>query len=267
MHYTSVLDQLHQRLLPRHYLEIGVQHGRTLALALPCTAAVGIDPAPSIEAAIGDATVVAATSDEFFARPDCASLLEPLDLAFIDGMHWYEFALRDFMNIESHSHRDTVVAVHDCLPTNPAMAGRVQQPGPGAWTGDVWKLVAVLRQARPDLTVDIVDAEPSGLALITGLDRANTVLRDGYDDILAAFDPLGFDALEPDPHISLNAVAEVDFATLPGPRQTADREALLRARASRRPTVHARVRSTRRRARATPAGTILRRARRRLGAR
>jgi len=262
MHYTRLLDQLHQHVLPRTYLEIGVQHGTTLALALPCTDAVGVDPAPSIEAAIGDAKVLATTSDEFFAGPDVAELLEPLDLAFIDGMHWYEFALRDFMNIEAHSHEGTVVAVHDCLPTDRVMAGREQPPDAAAWTGDVWKVVPLLRQVRPDLTVRIVDVAPSGLALITGLDRRNTVLRDRYDALVTEFDALDFDHLEPDPRVALGAVPDLDVTTLPGPQQDADREALIRGRAARRPALSARVLRTRRQMRSTRVGRVLRSARR-----
>ena len=46
--------------------------------------------------------MVQSTSDDFFARPDAAEVLGgvPLDLAFIDGMHQFEYALRDFMHLE-----------------------------------------------------------------------------------------------------------------------------------------------------------------------
>ena len=84
--YLDVLGRLQQELKPRNYLEIGVRHGRSLSLAHgPAT---GVDPAPEIQIALPNSTrIVAKTSDEFFeGDPHPVS-----DLAFIDGMHWFEF--------------------------------------------------------------------------------------------------------------------------------------------------------------------------------
>ena len=41
--YLIVLDRLHRELNPSHYLEIGIRHGRSLALARG--RATGVDPA------------------------------------------------------------------------------------------------------------------------------------------------------------------------------------------------------------------------------
>jgi len=54
----------------------------------------------------------------------------------------------------------------------------------GAWTGDVWKLHAVLREWRPDLNLIALNAHTTGLLLIAGLDPGSTVLADHYDDIV-----------------------------------------------------------------------------------
>src|SRR5437762_7773387 len=99
-HYEA-LDFIHVRLLPRTYVEIGVNTGTSLALALPGTRVVGIDPKPRLRNPISRSTkVFPLTSDTFFELWD---LDEPLggrqvDLAFIDGMHLFEYALRDFAN-------------------------------------------------------------------------------------------------------------------------------------------------------------------------
>jgi hypothetical protein len=89
--YLHVLERLHRELSPVSYLEIGVRHGGSLALA-HCPA-IGIDPAPAIDRELPHATKVhVLTSDEFFA--DHADGVTP-DLSFIDGMHLFEYALRD----------------------------------------------------------------------------------------------------------------------------------------------------------------------------
>src|SRR5687768_599794 len=64
--YRDVLASIHDTRRPRQYLEIGVRHGRSLALARG--PAVGIDPAPDIAVELPQSTrIVTATSDEFFA--------------------------------------------------------------------------------------------------------------------------------------------------------------------------------------------------------
>ena len=39
-----------------------------------------------------------------------------LDLAFIDGMHHFEFALRDFINVEKYCSADSIILIHDVYP-------------------------------------------------------------------------------------------------------------------------------------------------------
>ena len=50
----------------------------------------------------------------------------------------------------------------------------------GWWTGDVWRTALLLKRRRPDLAITVLDAAPTGLALITNLDPANDELRKGY---------------------------------------------------------------------------------------
>jgi hypothetical protein len=109
------------------------------------------------------------------------------DLAFIDGMHLYEYALRDFMNIEKVSKLDgsTVVVFDDVLPRNNAEAARVQCPGD--WTGDVWRVHRILRTLRPDLGLALVNTTPTGTLLVRGLDPRNDVLQTMWHTIEALY--------------------------------------------------------------------------------
>jgi hypothetical protein len=204
MRRHEFLSHLHRLVAPRNYLEIGVSDGRSLTLAgVP---AIGIDPAPKVKAPLGpDAKVVRATSDTFFARADPLEHLrnEPrsvrdrllgrapvarahgsatLDLAFIDGMHLLEFALRDFMNVERHASWTSVIVFDDVLPRDVDEAARDRHTK--FWAGDVYKIIEVLRRYRPDLVILPVDTAPTGTLVVIGGDPANQVLRTAYDEIV-----------------------------------------------------------------------------------
>jgi hypothetical protein len=192
--YREVLARIHTGLRPRTYLEIGVAHGESLALAQPPTLAIGVDPSPRIRVPILESTrLVAQRSDEFFARPDLTGILGdlPVDVAFIDGLHLFEQVLRDFVNVERRCHRDSVILVHDCDPPDAATASRVQ--GRSDWAGDVWKLVVWLVEARPDLAVTVVQAPPTGLAVITRLDPDHRLPAGALDEAVLDLGGLEFE--------------------------------------------------------------------------
>lgn len=157
------LSLLHDTLQPRGYLEIGVLFGDSLKLA-KCPA-IGIDPDPHLQGHFSGATQVArTTSDNYFEAGPPA--LEHIDLAFIDGMHLYEYALRDFMNVELYSNPRTMVVFDDVLPRNQHEAARDQCPGD--WTGDVWKVPKLLEAYRRDLRVYWVNTYPTGTCVVYG---------------------------------------------------------------------------------------------------
>jgi tetratricopeptide (TPR) repeat protein len=192
-HYTRVLRKLHQHLRPATYMEIGVETGQSMALAEPATLCLGIDPEPRIEKTLPPrCEMFTLTSDAFFARFNVRELLgrQPLAFAFIDGLHVFEAALRDFVNIERLAAPDSVVAVHDCIPLDERTSARERTTN--FWSGDVWKLVPCLKKYRPDLSLVSVAAKPTGLGLITGLDPENRVLEDRYEQIVAEYRPLGY---------------------------------------------------------------------------
>ena len=122
------------------------------------------------------------TSDQFFSQYDLKGLLGgPIDLAFIDGMHNAEFVLRDFCNLEKNSHAGTVILVDDVLPDRIEWTTRERMTR--AWTGDVYKIITILRRYRPDLAVTVVNVDLKGLACVTGLNPASMILSENYDAI------------------------------------------------------------------------------------
>ncbi len=186
MRYRPFLTSVHELLQPRHYLEVGVRDGGSLALAR-CPA-VGLDPFYSITVELDNrVSLFRTTSDEYFSRPDPLAVTggEPFDLSFIDGLHLFEFAFRDFINAERHSAPNGAIIFDDVLPRTVDEAARHRITT--SWTGDVYPMLAVLARYRPELVVLPVSTQPTGLLLVLGLDPTSTVLTDHYDDIIAEY--------------------------------------------------------------------------------
>ncbi len=176
----ELLGRLHERLQPRTYLEIGVNQGHSMALSR--TRSIGVDPAFKITEEIRcDVALIRSTSDDFFAEPEAVAHFGgiPVDLAFIDGMHLSEFALRDFINTEQLMAPTGVVVLDDMLPRNVLEAARVRRTN--AWAGDVFKVAEVLRRNRPDLVVLPVNTSPTGTVVIAGVDAVSGVLKAAYE--------------------------------------------------------------------------------------
>ncbi len=211
--YREVLKRLHELTQPRSYLEIGVETGATLAFARTAERAIGIDPDASKlrpELVPPRARVFHETSDDFFAKRTRTEVLGPhrLDMAFIDGMHWFEYALRDFINVEAWSEPNGTIVLHDCLPIFPLTASRERRTK--FWVGDVWKVVVILRELRPELSVKVVATAPSGLCVVRGLDPKSGVLRERLAEVTARYRdaPYPVGALETPPGFTLVAPSE-----------------------------------------------------------
>lgn len=152
---------------------------------------------PTIAAGKTDVRLFQMPSDAFFAEVDVtAALGGPVDFAFLDGMHQFEYLLRDFYNTERIAGPNGLIALHDCLPLTKQMILRDSQeavrlsretPYNGWWTGDVWKVVAILAKYRPDLRLVCVDAPPTGLVFVSNLDPGNDSLRRDYCRIVEEF--------------------------------------------------------------------------------
>jgi len=203
--YYDLLGRIHSFLKPRTYVEIGIRQGHSLRLAKTAAAAVGIDPAPALEREPRRGTrVFSMTSDEFFARHNLWEELghRAVDLAFVDGMHLFEFALRDFANLEKFCDRDSTILVHDCYPVDRASAARDRTTQ--IWSGDVWKLIVCLKKYRPDLHITTVDVPPTGLGIIRRLDPGSTILASLMDSLQEEFIPHDYGEMEPDKAQQLN---------------------------------------------------------------
>lgn len=186
----ELLKSLHELLKPRTYFEIGVQTGRSLTFSRTTT--IGVDPAYSITSEVlCDLHLVRATSDEFFARKDpLAHFPKPvIDLAFIDGMHLSEYALRDLINVERFTHPASVIVLDDMLPRHVDEAGRGREAARrrGAWAGDVYKVVSTMRELRPDVVCLEVDTAPTGTVVLLVPDASSTTLSSAYDDLVEQF--------------------------------------------------------------------------------
>ena len=182
--YTQFIADICRRRFAKRYLEIGVQTGANMA-AITVDEAIAVDPsfAISTNLAAGKKTLklYQMTSDEYFA----AAPTKNIDVAFLDGMHNFEYLLRDFMNAEKVCNSSGLIMLHDCLPFFVDMITR--DDNGGAWTGDVWKVVRILEKYRPDLTIHIADCAPTGLVCIANLDPTSRSLQIRYDEIVEEY--------------------------------------------------------------------------------
>jgi hypothetical protein len=217
-YYGEVLRRFHELFKPETYLEIGVNTGDTFDLA--SCAAIAIDPNFQLQRPMVNRKPSACffnmTSDAFFKKHDPTAIFgQPIDMAFLDGMHWFEFLLRDFINTEKHCKTNSIVLLHDCMPTDEHVARRDpgdarfvgQTRNEGWWAGDVWKVTAILLKYRPNLKILPFDASPTGLVAITGLDPQSTFLAENYFDIVSEYAAMGIGSHGDDYLASLRPVA------------------------------------------------------------
>ena len=129
------------------------------------------------------------TSDDFF-NTQKAHLQKhsPIDVAFVDGLHTYEMALRDVINVLPYLNKEGVIIMHDCFPPTeasalptkhfPTAADVKDVPGwTGDWCGDVWKAVKYLKDNHSDvLDVSVINTDNGlGIARLKSAD-ANPVI-------------------------------------------------------------------------------------------
>ena len=198
---------MHEALRPRTYLEIGVESGATIRLANRETLVIGIDPAPELMGPLPrNVAVFKATSDLFFERRNVVQEFggRPIELAFIDGNHLFEFVLRDFINVERNASATSTILLHDCYPLDEATAQRERTTAFS--TGDAWKVVLCLKKYRPELKIHTLASPPSGLTVVRGLDPTSRKLESQLDALYQEFIDLPYAVLANDKAAALNLV-------------------------------------------------------------
>ncbi|MDP4264742.1 MAG: class I SAM-dependent methyltransferase [Bacteroidota bacterium] len=109
-------------------------------------------------------------SDDFFNQ-HAGQLFKDnaVDICLVDGMHEYEYALRDVENTLHYLQQDGVIIMHDCNPQTAAAAISFEEwknkNYEGNWNGDVWKTILHLRSLRKDITVFVLDVD-YGLGIV-----------------------------------------------------------------------------------------------------
>lgn len=168
MNTAQRLTHLRRYLPQRSYLEIGVSKGATF-LNVPFEHKVAVDPKFRFKVKnTPHETYHEVTSDAYFAR-----LADDVrfDCVFIDGLHHWEQALRDFDNALQHTHRKSVILIDDVYPCDEFSILRSQEKAvamrllktPGvrhanAWHGDVFKAAFMIVYFYPDISFVTIDA-------------------------------------------------------------------------------------------------------------
>lgn len=175
--------QLIQSLIDKRkyktYLEIGVRRGKVF-FKVACLNKVAVDPEYSFGwkekikrslSTLRGRKFYDLTSDDFFDQyADKLFSENKVDIVLVDGMHEFEFALRDILNSLKYLSDHGVIIVHDCNPLSKEATcsfKEYEQRGfTGTWNGDVWKSIYYLQENRKDLEVFVADTD-HGLGIIS----------------------------------------------------------------------------------------------------
>lgn len=174
------------------YVEIGVRDGDSIR-EIRAARRIGIDPkrGQRLWKVLDRIEFFEKSSDAFFSE-DARKVFAAsrIDVALIDGLHEFEQALRDLLNLERYMRSNGVIVLDDVNPRASYLA--TDTPTGNAWNGDVWKVAVYLREERPDLYYCTVDAD-QGIGIVTGFagtgrgwPRRSTIERIkglGYDDL------------------------------------------------------------------------------------
>lgn len=147
------------------YLEIGVQHGRTIA-AVRANQRCAVDPSPvfSLRDLPPGISVARCQSADFFSRN-----VDRFDVVFLDGERRVQAFWQDLVAALSGPVCARAVLVDGIRPVDAASAqtsrlaawrSRARSSGlplaTTAWHGDIWKLLPILRELTPNLRLGVL---------------------------------------------------------------------------------------------------------------
>ncbi len=176
-----VIQKLMKEKKLNNYLEIGVFNGH-IFFRINSSFKVAVDPEFRFDAMrkFGKSLLnpqnfkahfIEKTSDDFFAQ-DAPNLLngKKFEIALIDGMHEYEYALRDVENTLNNMTDNGIIVMHDCNPlTKDAASSFAEWKSRNfadTWNGDVWKVILHMQSLRNDVNAFTLDCD-HGLGVIT----------------------------------------------------------------------------------------------------
>ncbi len=168
----SLIDKFHFET----YLEIGVQRAKNF-FSVKAKRRIAVDPVfkigftrriKNLRTFFSD-HFFEMTSDDFF-QTRAANLFasKKIDVALIDGLHTYEQVMKDFGNCLANLSPNGFILFHDCNPITREAAEYAHSPEeimekfPGKspeWNGDVWKAIAHINAAYPDIEIFVMDCD------------------------------------------------------------------------------------------------------------
>jgi hypothetical protein len=181
MDRSEVIQYLINKKKYKRYLEIGVFNGEVF-FKIKAPHKYAVDPVFRFvretkykmmfkNVSNANAKYFTKTSDDFF-KNDSPKLFSKrkIDICFIDGMHEFDFVLRDTLNTLKYLDDNGVIILHDCNPlTADAEVSYAEWEKRGfaaEWNGDVWKIIVYLRSLVDDINVFTLDTD-QGLGIIT----------------------------------------------------------------------------------------------------
>ncbi len=193
----EVLNQLIKKNKVTNYLEIGVNRGKCLFNIKGAEKRFAVDPVFNFSIIKKWRFILKnpdnlkniffnVTSDEFFNTQKVLLEKNPIDLAFIDGLHTFDQSLRDTLNTLKYLTSEGVIVLHDCNPLDEIAAypakdideARNQfsthKDWKNIWNGDVWKTIVYLRKNHPELTVYVLDTD-HGLGVVLNKPSGKTL--------------------------------------------------------------------------------------------
>jgi len=126
-------------------------------------------------------------SDQFFEKSLQRFPEIKCELGFIDGMHLFEYALKDFINLNKISSLNSVFLFHDPMPWSYEMVTRNFEslPQNAAWVGDIWKLITIFIELGMKDQVSVLTSAPSGLLAVVNPNQESIFqLEKNFDDIV-----------------------------------------------------------------------------------